>query len=72
MRVFLTGASGWIGSMITRDLLAAGHSVTGLTSVPGKAEALSAAGVTPLVGALDDIDVLRHGAEDAEGIIHTC
>ena len=71
MRVFLTGASGWIGSMIARDLIAAGHSVTGLTSVPGKAEALSVAGVTPLVGALTDIDVLRRGAEDAEGIIHT-
>ncbi|PYE85866.1 SDR family oxidoreductase [Pseudoroseicyclus aestuarii] len=71
MRVFLTGASGWIGSMIARDLLAAGHSVTGLTSKPGKAEALGAAGVTPLVGTLQDTHVLRRGAEDAEGIIHT-
>ncbi|QQA44709.1 SDR family oxidoreductase [Pelagovum pacificum] len=71
MRVFLTGASGWIGSTIARDLLAAGHSVTGLTSASGKAEALSAEGVTPLVGSLEDIDVLRQGAEDADGIIHT-
>ena len=71
MRAFLTGASGWIGSMIAQDLIAAGHSVSGLTSVPGNAETLSAAGVTPLVGALTDIDVLRRGVEDAEGIIHT-
>lgn len=71
MRVFLTGASGWIGSMIARDLIAAGHSVTGLTSVPAKAEALRAAGITPLVGALEDIDLLRRGAETADGIIHT-
>ena len=71
MRVFLTGASGWIGSAIARDLIGSGHSVTGLTSVPAKAEALRAAGVTPLVGALDDLDVLRRGAEEADGIIHT-
>lgn len=71
MRVFLTGASGWIGSMIARELKAAGHSVTGLTSVPSKAKTLSAAGVTPLVGALGDIDILRRGAETADGIIHT-
>ena len=71
MRVFLTGASGWIGSMIARELKAAGHSVTGLTSVPSKAGTLSAAGVTPLVGTLDDIDILRRGAEGADGIIHT-
>ncbi|MGZ9811156.1 SDR family oxidoreductase [Pseudoroseicyclus sp. H15] len=71
MRVFLTGASGWIGSKIAAELLAAGHSVTGLTSMPAKAATLSVAGVTPLVGTLQDIDVLRRGAEEADGIIHT-
>ena len=71
MRVFLTGASGWIGSEIAGQLLATGHSVTGLTSSPAKAGTLSAAGVTPLVGSLADVDVLRRGAEDADGIVHT-
>ncbi len=71
MRVFLTGATGWIGSVIVRDLLAAGHSVVGLVRSKEKAEVLSAAGATPLIGALGDLDVLRHGAENAEGIIHT-
>ncbi|SHF93397.1 Nucleoside-diphosphate-sugar epimerase [Loktanella atrilutea] len=71
MRVFLTGASGWIGSAIAQDLLGVGHTVTGLTSSPVKADALRAAGVTPLVGALADVDVLRRGAADADGIIHT-
>lgn len=71
MRVFLTEASGWIGSMIAWELQAAGHSVTGLTSAPSKVETLSAAGVAPLIGALEDIDVLRRGAESADGIIHT-
>lgn len=71
MRVFLTGASGWIGSTIARDLLAAGHSMVGLVRSEGKAAALAAAGGTPLIGSLGDLDVLRRGAADAEGIIHT-
>ena len=71
MRVFLTGATGWIGSVIAEELIAAGHSVTGLTSAPDKADRLTAAGVTPLVGTLTDTEVLRRGAESAEGIVHT-
>ncbi len=71
MRVFLTGATGWIGSMIARDLLAAGHAVTGLVRSNEKARALSAAGVQPLLGVLDDLDVLRAAAADADGVIHT-
>ena len=71
MRVFLTGASGWIGSVIARDLLAAGHSVVGLVRSKEKGDTLAAAGGMPLVGALGDLDVLRGAAAEADGIIHT-
>ena len=71
MRVFLTGANGWVGSVIARDLLDAGHAVVGLVRSKEKADALAVAGVTPLVGSLADRDVLREGASDADGVIHT-
>ena len=71
MRVFLTGANGWIGSVVARDLLAAGHSVTGLVRSKEKGDALAAAGVTPLVASLRDLDVIRRGVGDADGVIHT-
>ena len=71
MRVFLTGASGWIGSAIARDLMEAGHSVTGLVRSEEKGAALARRGGTPLVGTLADLDVLRRGAEDADGVVHT-
>ncbi len=71
MRVFLTGANGWIGSAIARDLIASGHSVVGLVRSEAKAAALAAAGVTPLVGSITDVNILRRGAADAEGVIHT-
>ena len=71
MRVFLTGANGWVGSVVARDLLGAGHSVVGLVRSEEKGEALAAAGVTPLVGSLADLDLLRKGAGDADGVVHT-
>ena len=71
MRVFLTGANGWIGSAIARELIAAGHAVTGLVRSNEKAAGLLAVGITPLVGELSDRDVIRAGAERADGIIHT-
>ncbi|TPG43664.1 SDR family oxidoreductase [Sphingomonas koreensis] len=71
MRVFLTGANGWIGSMVAQELLDAGHSVVGLVRSAAKADALSAKGVTPIVGGLGDLDILRKGAGDADGIVHT-
>ncbi len=71
MRVFLTGANGWIGSVIARDLVAEGHTVTGLVRSKEKGEALTAAGVTPLLGDLGDLDAIRRGARDADGVVHT-
>jgi len=71
MRVFLTGANGWVGSVVARDLLDTGYAVVGLVRAKEKADALAAAGVTPLLGSLTDLDVLRRGAGDADGVIHT-
>ena len=71
MRVFLTGANGWIGSKIVPELLNASHSVVGLVRSEEKGLALAAAGVTPLVGTLRDLDVLRQAAGEADGVIHT-
>lgn len=71
MRVFLTGANGWVGSIVARDLLEAGHSVVGLVRSEEKARALAATGATPLMGTMADLDVLRTGAGNADGVIHT-
>ena len=71
MRVFLTGANGWIGSAVADELSDAGHSVVGLVRSKESGDALAAVGVTPLLGALTDLDVLRRGAGDADGVIHT-
>ena len=71
MRVFLTGANGWIGSVIARELLDAGHSVVGLVRSEERGAALSAAGITPLIGGLGELDVMRAGASDSDGMIHT-
>ena len=70
MRVFVTGANGWVGSMVTRDLVQSGHTVVGLVRSEEKGESLLAAGATPVVGSLRDLDVLRHAADGADGIIH--
>jgi nucleoside-diphosphate-sugar epimerase len=70
MHVFVTGASGWIGSAVVDDLLAAGHEVTGLARSDASAAALEVKGVRVRRGDLDDLGSIRAGAEYAEAVIH--
>jgi uncharacterized protein YbjT (DUF2867 family) len=70
MRVFITGASGWIGSAVTDELLANGHVVVGLARSDSSAEALSAKGATVQRGDLDDLASLRAGTEGVDAVIH--
>ncbi|WP_216894980.1 SDR family oxidoreductase [Nocardia alni] len=70
MRVFVTGASGWIGSATVDDLLGAGHDVVGLARSEASAAAIAAKGATALPGDLDDLEALRRGAAEAEGVVH--
>ncbi|HLT59832.1 MAG TPA: SDR family oxidoreductase, partial [Microlunatus sp.] len=70
MRYFVTGASGWIGSAVTEELLAAGHDVVGLARSERSAAALRARGITVRAGSLDDPDGLAAAAAEADGVVH--
>lgn len=71
MHVFVTGATGWVGSAVVDELLTVGHTVTGLVRNGDKAAALRQKGAEAVIGTLDDHDALQSTARAAEAIIHT-
>lgn len=70
MRVFITGGTGFIGSLVTEELINSGHQVLGLARSDNSAEALKSIGAESLHGELTDLDVLKEGASSCDGVIH--
>ncbi len=70
MKIFVTGAAGWIGSAVVPELIGAGHQVVGLARSEATAAALTAAGAQVQRGTIDDLDILHREAAAADGVIH--
>src|SRR5690606_41913605 len=71
MHLFVTGGTGLTGPAVVAELVAAGHTVTGLARSDAAAARLESLGAAPLPGSLGDLDALRKGAEAADGVLHT-